>query len=70
MGESTAGIDAGREKVRRWLELARARSEKCFICARIASENGVADGTLQPIRISGIELSVEVQGAHLARCVG
>lgn len=70
MGELGVGIEVGPEKVRRWLELAHARLEKCFICSRIASENGAGDGTLRSIKISGIEISAEVQAGHLSRCVG
>jgi hypothetical protein len=70
VGDPIPNVEVGLGKVRHWLELARAKSEKCFICARVASENLAGEGTLRPIKISGIEISTEVQLSHLARCVG
>jgi hypothetical protein len=68
MGDRISSSETSLKKLSRWVELARAKSGKCFICARIASEN--EGGGLRPIKISGIEISADVQESHLARCVG
>jgi hypothetical protein len=56
--------------IRLWLERAQANASKCFVCQRIAQENEKEGGEIKPIKISGIELTPEVQIGHLARCVG
>ncbi|MBI3855190.1 MAG: hypothetical protein HY293_05815 [Planctomycetes bacterium] len=53
-----------------WLDRARANAGKCFICMRIAEGNAEKGSGFSAIRISGIELSPELQIAHLSRCVG
>jgi hypothetical protein len=70
MSERISSIEVSAEKIRRWVELAREKSEKCFICARIASESDPGEGALGSIKISGIEISADVQISHLRRCVG
>ena len=55
--------------IRLWLERAQANSAKCFVCQRIAQENGREASEIKTIKISGIELTPEVQIGHLARCV-
>jgi len=58
------------ERIRRWVEVAGLHPGKCFICSQIASENRAGEGILRAIKISGVELTAEVQISHLARCVG
>jgi len=57
-------------RVSLWLNLARSNGEKCFICNRIAEANGSGTGEILSVKISGVELTREIQVAHLSRCVG
>jgi hypothetical protein len=63
-------MNADPGRISLWLDLARSNGTKCFICGRIAEQNGPGSGEIRPIRISGIELTQEVQVSHLSICVG
>lgn len=55
--------------VKLWLSRAQENSERCFVCRRIAEANAKA-GELRPLKISGVDMSAELQLTHLALCVG
>ncbi len=64
------GRDVTDGSLKLWLERAGRNGSKCVICLRIAEKNAPAAAELKPIRISGIEVTPEVQISHLVRCVG
>ncbi|MBI2933883.1 MAG: hypothetical protein HYY16_19740 [Planctomycetes bacterium] len=66
----TSAAETNFNELALWLERAARNAPKCFICLRISQVNRLGTTDMKTVRISGIDLSAEVQITHLARCVG
>ena len=62
------GPEVNYNDVRTWIQRAGANADRCFICRSIWAAHKEGMGQIGPIKVSSIEMTPDVQIAHLAHC--